>query len=54
MLPVMSGGGTVATFTAAPGLLVNRAYQIRVTTAAQSVPVFPLSAQYTSAAAFTY
>src|SRR5262249_13362678 len=30
----MSGGNTIATFTPAPGLLVNRTYKIRVTTAA--------------------
>ena len=40
----MSGSNTVATLTAAPGLLVNRAYKIRVTAAAQSANGSALSA----------
>ncbi|APR82619.1 5'-nucleotidase [Minicystis rosea] len=51
-MPVMSGGNTVATLTAAPGLLVRRTYQIRVTTAAQSTPGLSLASQYTSPSGF--
>ena len=51
--PVMSGGGTVATLTAQPGLLVNRTYRIRVTTAALSAASLPLPATYTHATGFT-
>ncbi|MFT3775659.1 MAG: lamin tail domain-containing protein [Minicystis sp.] len=50
--PVMNGSNTVATFTAAPGLLVNRTYKIRVTTAAHSAADVPLNAQYTAATGF--
>jgi predicted extracellular nuclease len=45
----MSVGNTVATLTPAPGLLVNRNYAVRVTTAAQNATSLPLMAQYTSA-----
>jgi cysteine-rich repeat protein len=48
----MSAGDTTATFSAAPGLLVNRIYKIRVTTAAQSMAGVPLAAPYISAAGF--
>ena len=50
--PVMSGGDTVATLTAAPGLLVNRTYQIRVTTAAAGATGLPLAAQFTTPLGF--
>lgn len=50
--PVMSAGDTVATFTAAPGLLVNRTYRVRVTTAATSAAGISMGAQYTSASGF--
>jgi hypothetical protein len=46
--PAMSGGDTVATFTAAPGLLVNRTYKLRVTTAAWSAIGLPLGAEFTT------
>ena len=49
----MSGGNTVATLTAAPGLLVNRSYKIRVTAAAASASGTVLAAQYTQATGFT-
>lgn len=51
--PVMSGGGTVATFTAAPGELINRTYKIRVTTAAESALAFPLTSAFTQTSGFT-
>ena len=50
--PTMSAGNTIATFTAAPGLLVNRSYKIRVTTAAQSAASMALAGQYTSGLGF--
>ena len=49
----MSGGNTTATFTTAPGLLVNRIYKIRVTTAAASATGNALAAQFTTATGFT-
>ena len=49
----LSGGNTTAAFTAAPGLLVNRAYQIRVTTAAQSAAGLALPSQFTQPDGFT-
>jgi len=49
----MSGGNTTATFTAAPGLLVNRIYKIRVTTAATSALGAALASQFTLATGFT-
>ncbi len=49
----MSGGNTVATLTAAPGLLVNRSYKIRVTTAAQGASGTALLAQFSQATGFT-
>jgi hypothetical protein len=51
--PVMSPDNTVATFTAAPGLLVNRAYSLIVTTTAASADEVPLAADYTMATGFT-
>lgn len=49
----MSGGNTVATFQPAPGLLVNRTFRIRVTTAAQNAANIPLTSTYTHATGFT-
>ena len=49
----MSGGNTVATFVPQPGLLVNRTYRIRVTTAALNAGGLPLAATYTHATGFT-
>jgi hypothetical protein len=46
--PVMSGGDTTATITPAPGLLVNRTYQLRVTTAAAAAAGGTLLTAYTS------
>ncbi len=51
--PMMSGGNTVATLTASPGLLVNRSYKIRVTTAASSGGGVPLAGQFTHPSGFT-
>ncbi|MFO0588746.1 MAG: lamin tail domain-containing protein [Polyangiaceae bacterium] len=48
-----SNGNTTATLTAAPGLLVNRSYKIRVTTAATDSSNVPLAAQFTQANGFT-
>ncbi len=49
----MSGGNTVATFTPAPGLLVNRTYKVRVTTAAtSSSPALAMAAQFTMSTGF--
>jgi hypothetical protein len=48
----MSGGNTVATFTATPGLLVNRTYQIQVTTAATSATGVALAATFTQTTGF--
>ncbi len=45
--PTMSGGNTAATLVPQPGLLVNRAYKIRVTTAAQGASGAPLAGQFT-------
>jgi hypothetical protein len=52
-LAAMSVGNTVATLQAAPGLLVNRQYQIRVTTAAESAAGLAIGSQYTSANGFS-
>jgi hypothetical protein len=52
-LATMSGGDTVATFTAAPGLLVNRVHKIRVTTAAASAGGLALGSQITQLTGFT-
>jgi hypothetical protein len=49
----MSNGDTTATFTPQPGLLVNRTYQIRVTTLAASAGAVPLAAQFTTATGFS-
>jgi len=51
--PDMSSGGTVATLTPAPGLLINRTYQIRVTTAAAGANGLALSEEYDMATGFT-
>ena len=51
--PLMSGGGTVATLSAAPGLLVNHTYQVRVTTAAASLAGLSLGAQFTMTVGFS-
>jgi hypothetical protein len=50
---VMSNGNATATFTPQPGLLVNRTYQIRVTTAAESAGAVALAAQFTTPTGFT-
>ena len=57
--PTFSAGDTIATLTAAPGLLANRKavadnslYKIRVTTAAQSATNVALAAQYSSTTGF--
>lgn len=50
--PVMSAGNTVATLVPAPGLLVNRLYKVRVTTAATGASSVPLAAVYTSGVGF--
>jgi hypothetical protein len=50
--PAMSNGNATATLTAEPGLLVNRAYQIRVTTAATSATGLPLASNYTQMTGF--
>lgn len=49
----MSGGDTVATLVPQPGLLVNRTYQIRVTTAAQNASAVALASTFTQATGFT-
>jgi hypothetical protein len=49
----MAAGNTVATFVPQPGLLVNRTYQIRVTTAAQNPSGIALGSTYTQALGFT-
>jgi hypothetical protein len=51
--PAMSGGNTVATLVPQPGLLVNRTFKIRVTTAAQNASGVPLAATFTQATGFT-
>lgn len=51
--PAMTGGNTVATLVPAPGLLVNRTFRIRVTTAAQSGAGVPLASPYTHGTGFT-
>ncbi len=50
--PAMSGGNTVATLTPAPQLLLNRAYQLRVTAAATSAAGVPAGASVTQPAGF--
>jgi hypothetical protein len=49
----LSGAGTTATFTPAPGLLVNRTYQLRVTTAAKGTGGLALGATFTQPSGFT-
>ncbi len=51
--PEMSADKKVATFTARPGLLVNRTYKVRVTTVATSATNGALPAEYTSPTGFT-
>jgi hypothetical protein len=46
--PIMSSGNTVAAYTLAPGMLVNRTYKIRVLTSAQDVATTPLATTYVS------
>jgi hypothetical protein len=48
----MSTGNTVATFTAAPGLLVNRAYKVRVAASAASAAGVSMAAPYAMATGF--
>jgi hypothetical protein len=50
--PTMSGGNTVATLVPQPGLLVNRTYKVRVTTAAADASAVPMAAAYTSTTGF--
>jgi len=47
--PELSDGNTIAALVPVPGLLVNRVYKIRVTTAAAGADQAALAAQYTSA-----
>jgi Lamin Tail Domain/Bacterial Ig-like domain len=49
----LSGGNTVATFTPAPAWSFGTAYQIKVTTAAQSSGGSPLGSEYVTANGFT-
>src|SRR5262249_16664447 len=49
----MSGGNTIAAFTAAPGVLVNRSYKIRVSTSAQDPGGNPLPSIFTQTAGFS-
>jgi hypothetical protein len=49
----MSNGNTTVSFAAAPGLLVNRTYKLRVTPAATSGAGFGLGAQFTTPNGFT-
>ena len=51
--PVMSGNGTVATFTPSSALAHETKYSIRVTIAAQGIDGTPLGMQYQSSAGFT-
>jgi cysteine-rich repeat protein len=51
--PTMSGGGTIATFSAAPGLSFGETFQIGVGTGAQSTTGVGLAAPYVSAVGFT-
>ena len=47
--PSLSDGNTIAALVPVPGLLVNRSYKMRVTTAVTSADQVALAAQYTSA-----
>jgi hypothetical protein len=49
----LSSGNTVATLQPAPGLLVSRVFQIRVTTAAQNAAGVPLASTYVQPRGFT-
>lgn len=49
----MSGGNTIGTFVPQPGLLVNRTYKIRVTTAAQNASGIAVASTFTLATGFT-
>lgn len=51
--PAMTGSNTIATLVPAPGLLVNRTYKVRVTTAATSAAGGALPATFTSPAGFS-
>ena len=51
--PSMTNGNTTATLFATPGVLVNRTYKIRVTTAATSAVGIPLFAAVTQADGFS-
>ncbi len=50
--PVMSAGSTVATFTAAPGLLVNRTYKMLVAASARSAAGVAMAADYSMTTGF--
>ncbi len=50
--PTMSGSDTIATFTPEPGLLVNRTYEVRVTTDVRSALGGPMAASYESTMGF--
>ncbi|HVO21439.1 MAG TPA: Ig-like domain-containing protein, partial [Anaeromyxobacter sp.] len=50
--PAMSSGGTVATITPAPGLLINRTYSVRVTTAATGINQLAMVAAYSQTSGF--
>jgi hypothetical protein len=50
--PAMSAGNTKATLTATPGLLVNRTYKVRVTTAAASDLGSTVPSQFTQSSGF--
>ncbi len=50
---MLSNGDMTATLTPQPGLLVNRTYKIKVTTAAQGINLTPLAADYVTPNGFT-
>ena len=50
---LLSSGDTVATLVPVPGLLVNRTYRIRVTTAALAADGRPMTADHVQATGFT-
>jgi hypothetical protein len=50
--PTMSGSNGVATLTPKPGVLLNRAHKIRVTTAAKNAAGISMTAQYTHGTGF--
>ncbi len=51
--PVLAAGNTVASLTPAPGLLVNRVYQVRVTTDAQGSSGLALAMPFSQPTGFT-